>query len=445
MIKFKFSYCISFSRWIKIFDKNVQDILDAVNSHQAYWRDVLPMIASENITSPLARSMLITDLSHRYAEGKVGHRFYQGCKYIDEIELKTIELSKELFKAEHVNVQPISGVNANIAAFFALSKPGDTILSLKVSDGGHISHVKYSAAGLRGLKVYSHPFDNERMNIDPERMVDTILEIKPRIVLFGASLFLFPHPVKEAVDAAKEVGADIVYDAAHVLGLIAGGKFQDPLREGADIMTASTHKTFPGPQGGIIFCKKEYAKEIDLAVFPGTVSNHHLHHLAALGITTAEMIKFGKEYAEQVVKNAKYLAKDLYNRGFNVLCKKYGFTESHQIVIDISSISNGKDAATKLEDAGIVVNANLLPKDVDSNIDDVSGIRIGVQELTRLGMREKEMKKVAEFIERVLLSEEKLSIIKEEVTAMKRTYQNVFYCFDFGRDNAYSFDFFNLI
>jgi len=402
------------------------------------------MIASENITSPLARCMLITDLSHRYAEGKVGHRFYQGCRYIDEIESKTIELSKELFKAEYVNVQPISGVNANISAFFALSKPGDKILSLKVSDGGHISHAKYSAAGLRGLKVYNHPFDNERMNIDEEKMVDTILKVRPRIILFGASLFLFPHPVKEAVEAAREVGADIIYDAAHVLGLIAGGKFQDPLREGADIMTASTHKTFPGPQGGIIFCKKKYANEIDLAVFPGTVSNHHLHHLAALAITTAEMINFGKEYAEQVVNNAKYIAKDLYNRGFDVLCKKHGFTESHQVVIDISSIFSGKDAATKLEDAGIVVNANLLPKDVNSNVDDVSGIRIGVQELTRLGMREKEMKMVAEFIERVLLLGEKPSILKEEVTEMKKKYQNVFYCFDFGKDNAYSFDLFKL-
>jgi len=424
---------------------DVVHILNAVRSHQSYWRDAIPLIASENVMSPLARNLLSSDLSHRYAEGKVGQRFYRGCKYIDEIEAKTIELAKDLFKAEHVNVQPISGVNANMATFFAFSKPGDKIISLKVSDGGHISHVKYSSAGLRGLKVYHHPFDAEKMNIDEEMMVEEILEVKPKIVLFGASLFLFPHPVKEAVDAAREIGAKIVYDGAHVLGLIAGGKFQDPLREGADVLTASTHKTFPGPQGGVIFCKKELAREIDLAVFPGTVSNHHLHHLAAFGITLAEMKEFGQEYAEQVIKNAKHLAKVLYKMGFNALCKRYDFTESHQIVIDVADLGGGREVAVRLEDAGIILNGNLLPLDSDMDAAKPSGIRIGTQELTRIGMGEEEMKEIAEFLERVLLKEEPPERVNKDVVEMKKRYQHVHYCFDTGRAYDFSCNISNLL
>ncbi|MCK5109255.1 MAG: aminotransferase class V-fold PLP-dependent enzyme, partial [Methanosarcinales archaeon] len=253
--------------------QDIDLIMRATEAHHEWYRDCLPMIASNNLTSNRVRLLAATDLAHRYAEGVVGHRFYQGCQYIDEIEAKTITLAKDLFRAEHVNVQPTSGVNANIAAFFALADPGDTIISLEVPQGGHISHVRYSAAGVRGLRVIAHPFDPEIMNIDTDRMVAMIRETKPRIVLLGGSLFLFPHPVREACEAAREVGATVVYDGAHVLGLIAGNCFQDPLREGADVMTGSTHKTFPGPQGAVIFCKEGLSEKIDEAVFPGTVSN----------------------------------------------------------------------------------------------------------------------------------------------------------------------------
>jgi len=205
---------------------------------------------------------------------------------VDTIEAKAIELAKDVFRAPHVNVQPISGVNCNIAAFFALAQPGDKLLALAVPSGGHISHAKFSAAGIRGMKIYTHPYDNSRMNIDADGMIREIKRLKPKVVMFGASLFLFPHPVAEAREACDEVGASIVYDAAHVAGLIAGGEFQDPLKEGADVVTASTHKTFPGPQGGIILCKEKWAKDIDEAVFPGTVSNFHLHHKAGLAIAS---------------------------------------------------------------------------------------------------------------------------------------------------------------
>lgn len=395
------------------------------------------MIASTNLTSRKVRLLAATDLAHRYAEGVVGHRYYQGCEYIDDIEAKTIELAKKLFEAEHVNVQPTSGVNANIAAFFAQAEPGDTIMSVDVPDGGHISHVNYSAAGVRGLHVIPHPFDPEIMNIDADRMTAMIRDIKPRIVLFGASLFLFPHPVREARDAADEAGSTIIYDSAHVLGLIAGRRFQDPLREGADVVTGSTHKTFPGPQGAIILCKKEFSERIDEAVFPGTVSNHHLHHLAGLGVSLAEMIEFGEVYATHVIANAKSLAQALYERDFDVLCEPYGFTESHQVAIDVTGTGGSTKAATKLEQANIIVNKNLLPGDVVSATNEPSGIRIGTQELTRIGMGVSEMDEIAEFFKRIVLDQESPESVKSDVIELKHEYQKVCYCFD--DTDAYAF------
>ena len=279
--------------------KYALNIKKITKEHHEWMKNSINLIASENIASRDVREALASDLSHRYAEGLPCERMYQGCGYIDQVENLTIDLSKKLYHAEHANVQPVSGVTSNLASFFALADHGDLMMALEVPKGGHISHAGVSAAGIRGLKTTAHPFDEEEMNIDSDAMIKNILEKKPKIVLFGGSLFLFPHPISEAREAADEVGAKIMYDGAHVLGLIAGGQFQDPFKEGADLISASTHKTFPGPQGGIILCKEELKSDIDEAVFPGVVSNHHLHHLAALGISTAEMLEFGKDYAHQ--------------------------------------------------------------------------------------------------------------------------------------------------
>ncbi len=411
-------------------DPDIDFIMRAAEKHQSWYRDCLPMIASTNLTSKNVRRLAASDLAHRYAEGVVGHRFYQGCGYIDDIEAKTIELAEKLFHAEHANVQPTSGVVANIATFFALASPGDTMISLDVPQGGHISHVRYSAAGVRGLRVIAHPFDPEIMNIDPDRMVAQIRETKPRIVLFGGSLFLFPHPIEEACEAADEVGATIVYDGAHVLGLIAGKRFQDPLREGAMVVTGSTHKTFPGPQGAMILCKEELSEKIDEAVFPGTVSNHHLHHLAGLGVALSEMTEFGEAYATKVIANAKSLAQALYERGFDVLCEPLGFTESHQVAVDVTKVGGSSKIATRLEESNIIVNKNLLPGDPVSITVEPSGIRIGTQELTRIGMGASEMDAIADFVKRIVLDCESPESVKSDVIELKRSYQKVCYCFD---------------
>lgn len=408
------------------FQEEVLKFDELMEEHNNFMKNSVNLIASENITSADVKTAMVSDLSHRYAEGQANHRLYEGCEYIDKIEVKAIELAEKLFNATYANVQPVSGVTANLAAFFGFSNYGDKMMALDVPFGGHISHAKVSAAGICGLKTISQPFNPDVMNIDIDMMNKKILEEKPKIVLFGGSLFLFPHPVKEAREAADEVGATIMYDAAHVLGLIAGGQFQQPLEEGADLMMGSTHKTFPGPQGGIILSRAENKEIIDNAVFPGVVSNHHLHHLAGLGIATAEMLEFGEAYAKQTIKNVKALAQSLYEIGFNVLCEDLGFTESHQLAMDVSDIRSASDIAKDLESNNIVLNKNLIPGDDVDNSDNPSGIRIGTQEITRRGLKEKEMSEIAEFIKKVAMGKEN---IKEDVTEFMNQYTTVHYAF----------------
>ncbi len=417
--------------------KAVSKVRSVVKRHHAWMDQCLPMIASENLTSHDVREMMATDLSHRYAEGQPSERFYQGCIYIDEIENLAIKLAKKLFVSEFVNVQPTSGVIANLATYSALAKSGDVMMSLHVPHGGHISHSRISAAGVMDLKVKNFAFDPREMNIDVDASRKAILAEKPKFLYFGGSVFLFPHPVSELRSAADEVGAKVGYDAAHVLGLIAGGQFQKPLKEGADVMASSRHKTFPGPQGGIIFTDNETLhSKIDDAVFPGLVSNHHLHHLAGLAVALAEMLEFGEDYAAQTIANAKALAEALYERDFDVLCDHKGFTESHQVLVDVTKNGKGTRVATALEQSNIILNKNLLSWDKLDKSVDPSGIRIGTQELTRLGMGEKEMDEIAEFIKRVVVYNQN---VKEDVIDFRRDFTKLRYCFT---DDQKAYDYF---
>lgn len=415
-------------------EKYALEIKELTKKHHKWMENSINLIASENITSTTVREALASDLSHRYAEGLPGERLYEGCKYIDTIENMAIDLSKKLFDAEHANVQPNSGVIANLASFFALTKPNDLLMALNVPVGGHISHAEVSAAGIRGLRILSHPFDNEKMNIDADAMKKEIIKNKPKVVLLGGSLFLFPHPVEDAKEAADEVGAKVMYDGAHVLGLIAGGKFQDPLREGADLLVGSTHKTFPGPQGGIMLTTNELKDTIDEAVFPGVVSNHHLHHVAALSIALAEMLQFGRDYADQIVKNAKALAQSLYELGVDVLCEDQGFTESHQVAMDVKKIGSAAKMAKDMEASNIILNKNLLPWDDRKRTDDPSGIRLGTQEITRRGLKEAQMSEVAEFIKMVAMEGKN---VKDDISEFMSQYTKVHYAFH--EDEAYKY------
>ncbi|MBT3657574.1 MAG: serine hydroxymethyltransferase, partial [Euryarchaeota archaeon] len=257
--------------------------MDAVSASGTLYREGLGMIASENIVSPMVQKIVTSDLHGRYAEGLPFKRYYQGCGGFDTIEELGLELAKKVFNVPFANIQSTSGTVSNIAALKALSKPGDSITAVSTADGGHISHARMGAVGLRDLNLSTYPWDEERMEPDIDASAALIREVAPKVALFGQSVFLFPTPLQELADAAHEVGSTVMYDGAHVLGLIAGGCFQDPLHEGADVMTGSSHKTFPGPQGGFILSSSEdekFQRRLNNAVFPGTCSSYHLHHVA---------------------------------------------------------------------------------------------------------------------------------------------------------------------
>ena len=410
-------------------DTVMNSVIDSGN----LYRNGLGMIASENIISPMVQKIVGSDLHGRYAEGLPFKRYYQGCGDFDTIEELGINLAKKLFDIPFANIQSTSGTVSNIAALKALSKPGDDITAVSTADGGHISHARMGAVGLRDLNLSTYPWDEERMEPDIDASAKLIREIKPKVALFGQSVFLFPTPLEELADAAKEVGSTVMYDGAHVLGLIAGGCFQDPLHEGADIMTGSSHKTFPGPQGGFILSSSEdekFQRKLNNAVFPGTCSSYHLHHVAGKVVALAEFLEYGEELSRNTVSNAQALGSALAAEGFDVLAESRGYTASHQVLTRHGDLDSGAGAkaADLLEQAGIITNMNMLPGDTKAMTP--SGLRLGVQELTRVGMGNDEMKDVAKFYARVLLNNEDPKKVKQDVHEFKSNYHVIRYCFN---------------
>jgi glycine hydroxymethyltransferase len=273
------------------------------------------------------------------------------------------------------------------------------------------------------------PLTPDGWHIDVDHTLDILKSFDPRVLIMGKSLFLFPEPVKEIAPHCKKKGIHLIYDAAHVLGLIAGGQFQDPLAEGADIVTASTHKTFYGSQRGVILSNldDEEWRKIDKGAFPGSSSNHHLETLVALSFATYEMLEFGSDYARQVITNAKQLARQLFDLGFEVQGEKFGFTETHQVALDVTGLGGGESVARNLKDNRIIVNMNLLPFEPLDHATNPSGIRLGVQEMTRVGMRESEMERIAELFKRCLIEKK---FVGDEVMEFRKDFQNVGYSFD---------------
>lgn len=411
----------------------VDTVRSAARRSTTQFRNGLPMIASENIVSPRVQEMLVTDLHGRYAEGLPGKRYYQGCKPFDDIESLGITLAQEVFGARFANIQSTSGTNSNLAVLKALTKPGDAITAVSTADGGHISHANMGAVGMRGLDLHTYPWMEDEMQIDVDAAVKMIHEVRPKLALFGQSMILFPTPMEEVAAAAREVGAHVMYDGAHVLGLIAGGEFQDPLREGADVLTGSSHKTFPGPQGGFVLSDSDdpkFQRRLNAGVFPGVCSNYHLHHMAGKVVALAEFQAFGRDYARDTVANARALATSLAERGFDVLGEARGYTASHQVVTRHGEADSGAgaEAAERLEQAGIITNMNMLPGDTKPLRP--SGIRLGVQELTRVGMGRDDMDFVAECFHRVLVRGDEPARVAADVAAFRADRQTVRYCFN---------------
>jgi len=370
--------------------------------------------------------------------------------YIDQVERLCIDLAKELFKAEFADVRPVSGVCSNLVLYTVFTNPGDRMLALAIPSGGHISTGRKDFSGtagaVRGLDVDYFVFDRKEMNIDIDKTKQKVEKMAkeenrpPKLAMFGGSLFLFPHPMKELADTFHSVGATVAYDAAHVAGLIAGGQFQDPLREGADAVSLSTHKTLFGPQGGTVLSFEKYGEQIKKATFPSNTSNHHLHNMAGKAIAFAEMLEFGKQYAAQVVANAKALGQALHELGLSVLAEHKGFTQSHQIAVDVTKYGLGGDVEKALESANIIVNRQLLPGDIQAgrHYTNPGGLRIGTSEITRIGMKQTDMGVVAELIKRVVIEKQDPKKVKQDVVEFRKNFQKIHYCFESAK-NAYEY------
>jgi glycine hydroxymethyltransferase len=391
----------------------ISKILNLVEKHEE-WRGkkCLNLIPSENIMSSTARKLLSSELVHRYT---ARDRFYMGTRFTDEIEHYGEELAKEVFKAETADLRPLSGHIADLIFLATQTRRNDTLMCISPDDGGYPGMWKDGLAGFLGLKIVPFPFSKQDLNIDIEEAEEVIRRIKPKIVIFGASKITFPHPVKELAKIAHENGAVVGFDGSHVMGLIAGQQFQDPLREGACALFGSTHKSFFGPQGGIILADREHGQAIKEKIYPTFVDNAHWNRIAALTLALAEMKEFGKAYAEQVTRNSQTLAKALYDYGFPVACQHLGFTKSHQVILDYGSYERGRIIAEKLQNANIIVDCV---------------IRIGTCEVTRRGMKENGMLKIAELIKRILIDKEKPENIRKDIAGICANFQKAEYCFD---------------
>ncbi|MGQ4891294.1 MAG: serine hydroxymethyltransferase [Candidatus Njordarchaeia archaeon] len=417
---------------------SVEKVLKIVEMQQRWRRyECLNMVASENVMSPLAEQLYLTDFMGRYNEHNA-ESHYQGTKYAMEIEEVVKEIFRKRFDTEHIEVRPLSGGMANLIVYRSFLKVGDSFVSPKLTAGGHVSSTRYGVAGVLGLTEVPMYFDNEEMTVDVDKTVELINNVRPKLVMFGRSVIIFPEPIKE-IRNEIDPKIKIVYDAAHVFGLVWGGEFQDPLNEGADIITTSTHKTFPGPQGGAIIARKDLDeknwKKIQTTTFPGIVYNHHIHRFPALAIAALEMNEFGREYAKQVVKNAKVLAEELASYGFKVLGESKGFTHSHQVLVDVRDLGGGRKIAFKLEDNNIIVTKVAFPWDSDKDATgNPSGIRIGVQELTRWGMKEDEMREIAKFYHEIINESKN---IREKVVEFRANYRDIKYSFEVEKYEDY--------
>ncbi len=385
----------------------------------------IELIASENFVSISVLEMLGSVLTNKYAEGYPGKRYYGGCEFVDEAENLAIERAKELFKADYVNVQPHSGSQANMAAYFTLVKPGDKIMGLNLSHGGHLTHGHpLSFSGIL-YEVHAYNVDPETEVLDYAKLKEQAKEVKPAMIMAGASAYPRTLEFDKFREICDEVGAKLVVDIAHIAGLVATGLHPSPVPY-ADIVTTTTHKTLRGPRGGMVMSKEEHAAELKKIVFPGLQGGPLMHVVAAKAVAFGEALKPEfKEYQKQVLNNAKALAEALKERGYRLVS---GGTDTHLMLVDLRSKGiSGRKAEKNLDKANITVNKNTIPYDPAKPMV-TSGIRLGTPAMTTRGMKEDDMKKVAEFIDRVINNigdKEAIAKIGEEVKEFSLSFKNV--------------------
>lgn len=399
---------------LKQFDTEVYDSMKRELHRQ---QRNIELIASENIVTVEVMETMGSHLTNKYAEGYSGRRYYGGCEFIDEVETLAIDRLKKIFGAEHANVQPHSGANANLGVYFAMLKPGDKVMGMNLSQGGHLTHGSPVNISGQYYDFYEYGVDEDGF-LDYENVREVAHKVKPKLIVAGASAYPREIDFKKFKEIADEVGALLMVDMAHIAGLVAAGLHQNPC-EVADFVTSTTHKTLRGPRGGIILCKEEYAKAIDKSIFPGIQGGPLEHIIASKAVCFKEALSEDfKLYQQQVVKNCKVLAEELVKRGFNLLT---GGTDNHLILLDLTNKNiTGKEAEKILDEAYITTNKNAIPFDPNGPLV-TSGIRIGTPAVTTRGMKEEDMVVIAEAID-LCLTYDKKDKARELVVGLTEKY-----------------------
>jgi len=400
---------------MKNIKKQDPQVYKAIQGELKRQQEGMELIASENYVSEAVLEALGSVFTNKYSEGYPGHRYYAGQKYTDQVENLAIERAKKLFGAEHVNVQPLSGAPANMIAYSAVLKPGDTVLGMDLSHGGHLTHGHPVTLSAKIYKFIRYKTDASG-KIDYRELEKMARKYKPKLILAGFSAYTRQLDYKKFQDIAKKIGAITMFDIAHIAGLIAGKALPNPVPY-FDIVTTTTHKTLRGPRGGMILCKKEFAKAIDKAAFPGFQGGPHENNIAAKAVAFGEALKPAfKIYARQILKNAKVLEQELRKYEFKLM---FGGTDNHMVLVDVfgSKGVSGKEAEVVLDEIGITLNKNMIPDDPRGPMDP-SGIRIGVPAITTRGMKEKETKMIAKWIKEAIenrMDKKMLKKIHQEV------------------------------
>ena len=391
-------------------EKTDPAIMKEINNELERQRENIELIASENIVTRSVMEAMGSYLTNKYAEGYPGKRYYGGCEHVDVVENLAIDRLKELFGADHANVQPHSGANANLGVYFATLKPGDKVLGMNLSHGGHLTHG--SPVNISGTyyNFVDYVVEEGTEEIDYDKLEETAIKEQPKMIVAGWSAYAKQLDFKRFREIADKVGAYLFVDMAHFAGLVAAGLHPNPV-EYADFVTSTTHKTLRGPRGGIILCKEKYAKMIDKAIFPGLQGGPLMHVIAGKAVAFGEALKPEfKEYQSQVLKNAKVLAEELQNQGFRIVS---GGTETHLMLVDVKAVGlTGKEAEVMLDEAKVTVNKNTIPYDVESPFV-TSGVRIGTPAVTTRGFKEAEMKEIASIIKLILIDKNKEEAIKK--------------------------------
>jgi glycine hydroxymethyltransferase len=411
------------------------DLVRAAVSRNEQWRgqQCINLVAAESPTSPSVRALLSSEVGTRASGGHIGrdNRFFSGMKNIDELESLCVELLKIAFRAEHADHRLMGGMAAVLAAYTALARPEDSVMTVPVIRGGDTSNRTNGPPGVRGLKVWDIPYIHKTADIDLTRFSEIARVMKPKVIGLGMTLTLFPLPVADIKGIVSPWDGKVYFDAAHQLGLISAGLFQDPLAEGSDLMTGSSGKTFSGPQGGVIVWNDaRLTSPLHEAIFPTLTGSHQINRVAALAVAATEMLEYGQAYMKQVVSNAQALALHLEHWGVNAFYREQGYTRTHQIVIDSKPFACGREAVRRLEAANIIANEMPLPWDTDPYNE--TGIRLGTVEVTRLGMKEREMAWIAEQIAKVLLHQEDPMAVANGVIDFMKNHRTVYYCHEQG-------------